>query len=82
MGFFTDYLTSVIQRRMEDPKERRDRAEARLRHAKAAADATKRNLGYPTKNWGFWRSDKMSAHYETNANPAVKRMLGRAVPEV
>ncbi|KAK2076070.1 hypothetical protein QBZ16_001406 [Prototheca wickerhamii] len=76
---------------MEDPETRREVADARLLAAKASADATKRSLEYPTKSWGFWRSEKLNAHvrvgwatgwYETNADPAVKKMLGRALPDV
>ena len=36
----------------------------------------------PTKPWGFWRNDKNNAKYETNVDPAISRMPGRAKPQL
>ena len=35
----------------------------------------------PTKPWGFWRSEKNNAKYETNLDPSISRMPGRAKPD-
>eukprot|EP00887_Chlorella_sp_A99_P000897 scaffold5.g897.t1 len=64
---------------MEDPAEREQIWEKRLRGVKAAAQSVKDKMDHPTKNWGFWRAEKHQGKYEMNANPTISQMPGRAV---
>ncbi|KAI8113374.1 hypothetical protein M9435_003378 [Picochlorum sp. BPE23] len=82
MNFFLDYIRQKIEASMQSSEDRRREWEENLNRETARAQTTARYLSLPTKPWGFWKDEKLSAKYETNADPAVSKLPGRSTPDV
>jgi hypothetical protein len=82
MSFFLDYTRKKIESRMQSSEDRRKEWEENLTREAEQAKKTAAYLSLPTKPWGFWRNEKVTAKYETNADPVVSKMPGRSRPNV
>ena len=77
-----EWVRRKIASRMTSDEDRRAEWAANLQKEHGSARKTSVYLSLPTKPWGFWRSGKLSAKAETNANPVVSKMPGRGRPDV
>ena len=82
MSFVMEYFNKKIQSRMQSSEDRRKEWEENLTREAEKAKKTSAYLSLPTKPWGFWKNEKLTAKYVTNVDPTVSKMPGRSRPNV
>ena len=82
MSFVMEYFNKKIESRMQSSEDRRKEWEENLTREAEKAKKTSAYLSLPTKPWGFWKNEKLTAKYVTNVDPTVSKMHGRSRPNV
>ena len=82
MSFVMEYFNKKIESRMQSSEDRRKEWEENLTREAEKAKKTSAYLSLPTKPWGFWKNEKLTAKYVTNVDPTVSKMPWRSRPNV
>ncbi|CAL8470221.1 g9763 [Coccomyxa elongata] len=78
MSFILEAVGHIIRRNMEDPKDREEYWDAHIDNVDSKRKKVKEAINQPVKPFGFWNSAPANAKYNTNLDPGINTLPGRA----